>query len=307
MQEALDLAERVALTDTTVLITGESGTGKERIARLIHERSPRADGPFIAINCGAIAETLLDSELFGHVRGAFTGAVQTRPGIFEAANHGTLLLDEIGEISLGMQVKLLRVLQEREVRRVGDNQSRPFDVRILAATNRNLASQIESGSFRDDLYYRIRIVELQIPPLRERPEDILDLARVLLAESAERMKRNVTGFSPAAEAQLLGYDWPGNIRELENAMEHATALSRGSKVELSDLPREIRGSVPHFQPRPQSVRRLQDIAKEYILATLHLNEGNQAATAKQLGIGSATLHRKLKRYGYLSLVPTIEL
>lgn len=297
MQETLDLAKRVAQTDTTVLITGESGTGKERIARLIHDHSPRADGPFIAINCGAIAETLLDSELFGHVRGAFTGAVQTRPGIFEAANHGTLLLDEIGEISLGMQVKLLRVLQEREVRRVGDSESRRFDTRILAATNRDLARQIEGGSFREDLYYRIRIVELQLPPLRERAEDILDLARELLAESAERLKRQVSGFSPPVEARLLGYHWPGNIRELENAMEHAVALSRSKQVELIDLPRDIRDSASHFQPRLQSVRPLQDISKDYILAALNLNEGNQTSTAKQLGIGSATLYRKLKRYG----------
>src|SRR4051812_35084396 len=189
MREVVELARRVAQVDSTVLVTGESGAGKERIARLIHDESPRASGPFIAINCAAIAETLLESELFGHARGAFTGATHDRPGLFEAATHGTLLLDEVGEISPGMQVKLLRVLQEREVRRVGENKSRRVDVRLVAATNRDLAHGVAGGTFRQDLYYRLKVVELHVPALRDRRDDVLPLARVLLADVALRMKR----------------------------------------------------------------------------------------------------------------------
>ena len=244
MQHVVDLAQRVARVDATVLITGESGVGKERIARLVHDESTRAVGPFIAVNCGAITETLLESELFGHARGAFTGATSDRPGLFEAANRGTLLLDEIGEISLGMQVKLLRVLQEREIRRVGENRNRPVDVRVLAATNRDLALGIEEGSFRQDLYYRLKVVELHVPPLRDRRDDVLPLARLLLADAAVRMGRKIAGLTPRAADQLLRYDWPGNVRELDNAMERAVALARGRRVDLDDLPEEIRQALP---------------------------------------------------------------
>jgi len=228
MREVVDLARRVAKVDSTVLITGESGSGKERVGRLVHEESTRAAGPFIAVNCGAITETLLESELFGHARGAFTGATQDRPGLFEAASGGTLLLDEVGEVSPGMQVKLLRVLQEREVRRVGENKNRPVDVRVVAATNRDLAHGVAGGSFRQDLYYRLKVVELHVPPLRERRDDVLPLARVLLADAALRMKRKIVGLAPAAADQLLRYEWPGNVRELENVMERAVALARGT-------------------------------------------------------------------------------
>ena len=244
MRQLVDLARRVAKVDSTVLITGESGSGKERIARLVHDESTRAAGPFIAVNCGAITETLLESELFGHARGAFTGATQDRPGLFEAANGGTLLLDEVGEVSPGMQVKLLRALQEREIRRVGENKSRKVDVRVVAATNRDLAHGVAGGAFRQDLYYRLKVVELHVPPLRERRDDILPLARVLLADAALRMKRKIAGLAPGAADQLLRYDWPGNVRELENAMERAVALARGSRVELEDLPEEIRQALP---------------------------------------------------------------
>jgi MoxR-like ATPase len=240
MKQVVDLACRVAKVDATILITGETGTGKERIARLVHDESPRTAGPFVAINCGAVTETLLESELFGHVRGAFTGAATDRPGLFEAANHGTLLLDEVGEVSPGMQVKLLRVLQEREIRRVGENASRKVDVRVLAATNRDLSHGVAGGTFRQDLYYRLKVVELNMPPLRDRRDDILPLARVLLAETAVRMNRKIAGLAPAAADQLLRYEWPGNVRELENAMERAVALARGSRVEPEDLPEEIR-------------------------------------------------------------------
>ena len=291
MRQVVDLARRVAKVDSTVLITGESGSGKERIARLVHDESTRAAGPFIAVNCGAIAETLLESELFGHVRGAFTGATQDRPGLFEAANGGTLLLDEVGEVSPGMQVKLLRTLQEREVRRV--------DVRVLAATNRDLAHGVAGGAFRQDLYYRLKVVELHVPPLRERRDDVLPLSRVLLADAATRMSRKITGLAPSAADQLLRYEWPGNVRELENAMERAVALARGNRVELDDLPEEVRQAFPKPIATAGGVRPLEDIEKEYILAALELHGGNQTRTAADLKIGSATLYRKLKSYGLI--------
>jgi transcriptional regulator with PAS, ATPase and Fis domain len=299
MKHVVDLARRVAKVDATVLITGESGVGKERIARLVHDESMRAAGPFIAINCGAITETLLESELFGHKRGAFTGAASDRHGLFEAANHGTLLLDEIGEVSVGMQVKLLRVLQEREIRRVGENDSRAVNVRVLAATNRNLAHGVADGAFRQDLYYRLKVVELHVPPLRDRREDILPLARVLLAAAADRMERKVSGLVPRAVDQLLRYEWPGNVRELENAMERAVALARGSRVDLDDLPEEIRQAFPKPVVNGGTVQSLSDVEKAYILAVLELNGGNQTRTAQQLQIGSATLYRKLKKYGVI--------
>jgi two-component system, NtrC family, response regulator HydG len=300
MRQVVDLTRRVAKVDSTVLITGESGSGKERIARLVHEESARAAGPFIAVNCGAITETLLEAELFGHARGAFTGANQDRPGLFEAANGGTLLLDEIGEVSPGMQVKLLRALQEREIRRVGENKSRRIDVRVVAATNRDLERAVATGAFRKDLYYRLRVVDLHVPALRERRDDILPLARVLLAEAALRMKRKITGLAPAAADQLLRYEWPGNVRELENAMERAVALARGSRIELEDLPEEVRQAFPKARASADVVRPLIDIEKEYILEALELNGGNQTRTAEQLQIGSATLYRKLKSYGLIN-------
>ncbi|PKN58982.1 MAG: sigma-54-dependent Fis family transcriptional regulator [Deltaproteobacteria bacterium HGW-Deltaproteobacteria-14] len=299
MRRVVDLAQRVAQVDTTVLITGESGSGKERIARLVHDASTRADGPFIAVNCGAITETLLESELFGHARGAFTGATHDRPGLFEAAHRGTLLLDEVGEVSTAMQVKLLRVLQEREIRRVGENKSRKVDVRVISATNRDLARGVERGDFRQDLYYRLKVVELQVPALRDRRDDILALARVLLAEAASRMKRKITGLAPGAADQLLRYAWPGNVRELENAMERAVALARGSRVEVEDLPEEVRRALPKPAALAGAVRPLDEIAKDYILASLALNGGNQTHTAQQLQIGTATLYRKLKSYGMI--------
>jgi two-component system, NtrC family, response regulator HydG len=296
MRRIIDLARRIAKVDSTVLITGESGTGKELIARLVHEESARAAGPFIAVNCGAITESLLESELFGHVRGAFTGAAQERIGLFEAANGGTLLLDEIGDVSPGMQVKLLRVLQEREIRRVGENKTRPVNVRVMAATNRELAADIAAGRFRKDLYYRLNVVQLHVPALRNRREDLLPLARVLLADAAERIHRSVTGLSPRAADQLLRYDWPGNVRELENAIERAVALGRNNLIDLDDLPEEVRQAIP-IPSVSGPVRALEEIEKDYIVAVLDLNRGNRTRTAQQLGIGSATLSRKLKSYG----------
>ncbi len=305
MGELVELVRRIAKVDATVLITGESGTGKERIARLIHDESTRAGGPFVAVNCAAITETLLESELFGHARGAFTGASHDRAGLFEAANGGTLLLDEVGEISAGMQVKLLRVLQEREVRRVGENKSRPINVRVLSATNRDLVHGVAGGAFRQDLYYRLKVVEAHVPSLRDRTADILPLASALLGAAARRMKRDVSGFSPTAIELLLHYGWPGNVRELENAMERAAALAKGSMVEERDLPEELRAiiTVPPLDPNVRAlagIRPLAEIEKDYIVAALARNGGNQTHTAQQLKIGSATLYRKLRSYGMTS-------
>jgi len=301
MAKLVDQARRVAKVDATVLITGESGSGKERIARLLHEESTRSGGPFIAVNCGAIAETLLESELFGHMRGAFTGATTDRLGLFEAANGGTLLLDEIGEVSPAMQVKLLRALQEREIRRLGENRTRKVDVRILAATNRDLAQAVLERSFRQDLYYRIKVIDLHVPALRERRDDILPLARVLLAEAALRMKRKLPGIAADTADQLLRYAWPGNVRELENAMERAAALMLpgSTRIDPEDLPEEVRQACPKPVASPGAVLPLEEVEKEYILATLAVNGGNQTHTARQLQIGAATLYRKLKSYGMI--------
>jgi DNA-binding NtrC family response regulator len=299
MTRLIDLARRVARVDSTVLITGETGSGKERIARLVHDASSRSAGPFVAVNCGAITDSLLESELFGHVRGAFTGASQDRPGLFEAANGGTLLLDEVGEISAAMQVKLLRVLQEREIRRVGESANRRVDVRILAATHRDLTDAIKAGAFRQDLFYRLNVVELRVPALRDRRDDILPLARVFLAGAAGRARRKVVTLAPRAADQLLHHAWPGNVRELENAVERAVVLSPGTRVELEDLPEEVRRALPRVVS-DESVRPLEDIEREYILAALARNGGNQTVTAVQLRIGAATLYRKLKRYGAIA-------
>jgi DNA-binding NtrC family response regulator len=295
MQRVLDLARRVASVESTVLLTGESGVGKERVARLVHTESPRTGGPFVAINCGAVPEGLLESELFGHAKGSFTGASQDRPGLFEAAQGGTLFLDEVGEVPPPMQVKLLRALQEREVRRVGENRSRPVDVRVLAATNRDLVSEVHAARFRQDLYYRLRVVEIRVPPLRERREDILPLARTFLQAAAERTRRKVTGLTPAAANQLVRHAWPGNVRELENAIERAVVLSDGSRIDVEDMPEELALALP-APYAPGDVRPLDEVERDYILAVLRANAGNKARAAEQLGIGTATLYRKLKRY-----------
>ena len=295
MQKVLDIAQRVTQVDSTVLITGESGVGKERIAEFIHAASAHSGGPFLAVNCRAVPENLLESELFGHVRGAFTGATQDRPGLFEAAQGGTLFLDEIGDISPGMQVKLLRALQQYEIRRVGENQTRRIDVRVLAATNQDLLHAVEQEHFRRDVYYRLRVVEIRMPPLGERRQDILPLAREFLASAVHSQNRKITGFTPRAADQLLRYTWPGNVRELHNALEGAVVLANGSRLEVEDLPEEVRQALPG----PASsgpTRSLADVEREYILAVLDANEGNQTRTSAQLQIGTATLHRKLKRY-----------
>jgi len=295
MRKLMELAKTISGIDSTVLITGESGTGKERVARFVHNNSAHAEGPFIAVNCGAITETLLESELFGHARGAFTGATTDRPGLFEAANGGTLFLDEVGEISLPMQVKLLRAIQEREVRRVGENKSRPVNVRILSATNKNLKAEVAAKRFREDLYYRLNVVELAVPALRHRREDILPLARLLLAEAASQMKRKVDGLTADAADQLLGYSWPGNVRELANAMERAVAVAKTNRVDVMDLPPEVQLVLPAVSEKGEP-RLLKDVEKDCILNALEKTEGNRIMAAKLMGMGVATLYRKLKIY-----------
>jgi DNA-binding NtrC family response regulator len=294
MHRVIDVARRVAQVDSTVLLTGESGVGKERIARLIHEESSRASGPFVAINCGAVPENLLESELFGHVRGSFTGATQDRIGLFEAANTGTLLLDEIGEVPLPMQVKLLRALQERQIRRVGENRSRPVTARVIAATNRDLVKEIRAARFREDLYYRLRVVEIEIPPLRQRREDILPLARAFVADAARRTSRNVSGFTPGAAHQLLRYTWPGNVRELENAIERAVVLTRRARIDVEDLPADVGLAVPD-PVVVTNIRPLAEVEQEYIKSVLRAVGGNRSQAAQKLGIGEATLYRKIKQ------------
>src|SRR5665213_3502631 len=295
MLKLMELAKTFAGTDSTVLITGEIGTGKERMARFVHDQSTRSDWPFITVNCGAITETLLESELFGHARGAFTGATTDRPGLFEAANSGTLFLDEVGEISLPMQVKLLRALQEREVRRVGENKSRSINVRILSATNKNLKTEVAAKRFREDLYYRLNVVELAVPALRHRREDILPLARLLLAEAATQMKRKVDGLTAPAAEQLLSYSWPGNVREMANAMERAVAVAKTNRVDVMDLPPEVQLVLPAVSEKGEP-RLLKDVEKDCILNALEKTEGNRIMAAKLMGMGVATLYRKLKIY-----------
>jgi DNA-binding NtrC family response regulator len=294
MVRTLDLARRVAQVDSTVLLTGESGSGKERLARFIHDQSARTAGPFLAINCAAVPETLLESELFGHARGSFTGASQDRAGLFEAANGGTLLLDEIGDIPPAMQVKLLRVLQEREVRRVGENRARTINVRVLAATNRDLLADVHGARFRQDLYYRLRVVEITVPSLRQRRDDILPMARQFLAAVAKRFGKKAPALSPEAANLLLRYPWPGNVRELENALERAVALARSDRIGVDDLPPEL-GAAPPTVQTSDDVRTLAEVEHDYIAAALRASGGNRAKAAERLGIGTATLYRKLKQ------------
>ena len=295
MKKIVDMAWRVAKVDSSILVTGESGVGKELMAHFIHDQSSRACGPFLAVNCGALTETLLESELFGHAKGSFTGADRDRAGLFEAAAGGTLFLDEIGEVSPGMQVKLLRALQEREVRRVGENKSRPVNVRVVAATNRNLSDEIAAGRFRQDLYYRLRVIELHVPPLKERHEDILPLARFFLNKLSQNMGRNIIGFTTEAADQLLRYGWPGNVRELQNAVEYAVAMCLENHVDVGDLPGELR--IMSLQPSVSgAIRPLEEVERDYILGVLRALGDNKAQAAAELNIGLATLYRKLKEY-----------
>jgi two-component system response regulator AtoC len=302
LQAAIAVAHKVARHDSTVLITGESGTGKELIARLIHRASPRAEQPFVAVNCAAIPETLLESELFGHAKGAFTGAAAEKVGLFEDAHGGTLLLDEIGDVPLSLQVKLLRALQEGEVRRVGANASRTVDVRVIASTNRDLAADLVEGRFRSDLYYRLNVVPIRLPALRERPEDIPELAAHFLRRFAERLRLEPAGFSPAALRQLSAHHWPGNVRELENAVEQALVLSSGELIEPAHLPDSVRGETPTITPADSAgdlsiKRQRESLERTLIRRALERTRGNRTRAAQLLELSHRALLYKIREYG----------
>ena len=297
MQSVLDLVERVAPTDATVLIQGESGTGKEVIAKAVHHASARATRPFVAVNCGAVPEPLLESELFGYMRGAFTGAAVNKLGLFEEANGGTLFLDEIAEMPAALQVKLLRALQSGEVRRLGATQASTIDVRVIAATHGDLATLISQGTFREDLFYRLNVIQIVLPPLRDRREDIPALAEHFLARSAGKLGRELRLSAEALE-RFLRYPWPGNVRELENAIERAAILTRRETVDPEDLPPHVSAGLS-LGPSPSLPRQitLADAERVHILQTLERFGRNHSGAAEALGIGRTTLWRKLKEYG----------
>lgn len=300
VKKVQDMIDRVCNSETTILITGESGTGKELVARALHHRSIRANGPFVAINCAAMPPQLLESELFGHVRGAFTDAKMSRQGLFVQASGGTLFLDEIGEMPLEMQAKLLRVLQDRKVRPVGSNTEVAFDTRIIAATNRDLESDVEDNRFREDLYYRINVVRIHVPPLRSRGNDILMLAQQTLSRITARTNRQITGISSNAAQKLLEYDWPGNVRELENCLERAIALTHFEEITVEDLPERIRNyqstQLVIGGDNPEELPTLQDFERRYIRRVLKAVGGNKTQAATVLGLDRRTLYRKLDRY-----------
>ncbi|HEX6670348.1 MAG TPA: sigma-54 dependent transcriptional regulator [Gemmatimonadales bacterium] len=296
--EVLKLAEHVSPTESTVLIQGESGTGKEVIARYIHNLSNRADGPFLSINCGALPENLLESELFGHVKGSFTGAVRDKQGLFAAARGGSFFLDEVGEMPPSLQVKLLRVLQEREAIPVGATEAIPVDVRIIAATNRDLEEEIRRGNFRSDLFYRLNVIALNLPPLRERRDDLLLLLEAFLQSMAQEGGTEAKALASEALDAVMVYEWPGNVRELENALEHAVVLSRGNLIEAAALPERItkRRKEPLVAERSYRNPTLEVIERAYIMWVLQAEGGNKTRAAEVLGIDPSTLYRKLSRY-----------
>src|SRR5450432_2214327 len=302
MQLTYTLIDQVSATDATVLITGESGTGKEVVAHEIHNRSRRKDGPFVALNCAAVPEALLESELFGHSKGAFTDAKQSRQGLFQQAHGGTLFLDEIGEMALSMQPKLLRAIQERKVRPVGAESEITVDVRLVTATNRDLDEMVEDKRFREDLYYRINVIHIPLPPLRARGGDVLLLAQHMLRQYAAVFDKKVMGLSPAAAERLVGYDWPGNVRELGNRLERAVALAHFEEIQVEDLPDKIRNRQT---PRSTNISAnelpelltLEEVERRHVLRVLEACHGNRTDAAKILGLDRKTLYRKLLRWG----------
>ena len=302
MQEVFDVVRQVAPTRATVLITGESGTGKELIAKAIHQLSPRAKMPMVSVHCAALSATLLESELFGHERGAFTGAHERRVGRFEQAQGGTLFLDEIGEIDASIQVKLLRFLGERTFERVGGNKTLTADVRLVTATNKHLAELVQTGRFREDLFFRLRVVEIALPPLRERRADLPLLARSFVKEFAEENGKKVSEFTSDGLETLMNYAWPGNVRELRTAIEHAVVLCRGERIATRDLPPTVRGlgtSVVAERPRgllTSGDLTVKEAEKQLILRALKESTGNRTTAAKKLGMSRRTLHRKLHTY-----------
>jgi DNA-binding NtrC family response regulator len=303
MSELYRLLERVAESSAPVLITGESGTGKELVAHAIHAAGERAKGPFVAVNCAAMPAALLESELFGHEKGAFTDARTAKAGLFVAANGGTILLDEIGEMPLEMQPKLLRALQERCVRPVGSTREVAFDARIIAATNRNIETMVEERAFREDLYFRINVLQVAIPPLRSRGGDVLVLARHFLDRIAGRAQKRIVGFSPEAAQKLIAYTWPGNVRELENCIERAVALASFDHVAVGDLPEKVRAfrstQLVLSSEDPTTLTTLDELERRYVARVLESVAGNKAAAARILGIERKTLYRMLERWSEL--------
>ncbi|HSN91599.1 MAG TPA: sigma-54 dependent transcriptional regulator, partial [Anaeromyxobacteraceae bacterium] len=309
MIEVYKLVARVAGLDTTVLILGETGTGKELAARAIHYHSARRERRFVPVNCGALPAELVESELFGHARGAFTGAVGAKAGLFEEAEGGTIFLDEIGELPLPVQVKLNRVLQEREIRRVGDNRPVKVDVRVVAATHRDLKAEVAAGRFREDLFYRLNVFPVTLPALRDRREDVPLLAAHFLEKHANALRKPLRGFDDEAIRALAGYSWPGNVRELENAVERAVAVAAGPTVGPGDLPADVRGTQPGSlpgevlasMPYREAVDLARDrISRDYLAALLRAHEGNVTQAAQQAGMERESLHRLLRRYGVRS-------
>ncbi len=302
MKDVMDLALSVAPSRASVLLEGESGTGKELVARAIHDQSDRRDRPFVVVNCGALAEGVLESELFGHERGAFSGAVASRKGRFELADKGTLFIDEVGELTLPAQVKLLRFLQEHEFERVGGSRVMKSDARIIAATNRNLKDLIREGKFREDLYYRLNVVHIRIPPLRDRMEDVEALAEFFLEKYSSDMNKKLTGIAQEAIVALRAYEWEGNVRELENVIERAVVLCKGDTVTVLDLPEELRGDTGQEYP-PAGDRTLTEIVESFerqiLVRALERNGGSQTKTARELGIKRTTLRYKMDKYGML--------
>ncbi len=297
MQVVMELVKKVSVTDTTVLITGESGVGKEVIARIIHKLSERRNNPFVVVDCGALVESLFESELFGHEKGSFTGAIATKHGRFEIANGGTIFLDEVSNISLNVQAKLLRVIQEKEITRVGSSRVIKIDVRIVAATNKDLSEYVNEGKFREDLYYRLNVVPIHVPPLRQRKGDIPLLAMYFLEKYRKKIKKNVTGISKQAMKTLIEYDWPGNVRELENTIERAVVLSKGNEIEPAELIYHglaVKGM--QFNPLIAGFKSLEEIEKEYISRMLEVFHKNKSKVAEMLGIDRKTLRAKMKKY-----------
>jgi len=296
MQRVYHLIAKVAVKRDPVLILGESGTGKELVARAIHWKGPWRDRPFVPIDCGALTPTLIESEMFGHVRGAFTGATQSRQGLLAAAGEGTVFLDEIVELPIELQPKLLRVLQEREIRPLGSNERIPVKARIIAATNQNLEAAIKCGTFRKELYFRLNVVSIKLPPLRERREDIPGLVRFFLAKHKASLV-GITGVSDEAMARLMSYEWPGNVRELENCLQRALALGSTSLIRVEDLP----SNLVYFVGRPRhdvaALATLRELEQRHILQALEATKGDRLRAAKLLGIGKTTIYRKLKEYG----------
>ena len=301
MQEVLELITRVAVSDVTVLVTGESGTGKELVARAIHHHGQRPDGPLVAVNCAAIPEALLESELFGHVRGAFTDAHRAQAGLFVQAEGGTLLLDEIGELPLSLQPKLLRALQEKVIRPVGAEREIPFNARLIAVTSRDLEAAVNAGRFREALLYRINVVQIDVPPLRARGGDVLLLAQALLKKHAKQLNKPVVRISASAAEKLLAYPWPGNVRELENCLERAVALTSSNHVGLDDLPRRVRehkrSHIWIARDDAADLPPMEEVERRYVLRVMEATNGRRVQAARILGFDRKTLYRKLRSYG----------